>query len=89
MVEAPILKFPYWSRQFHVHGDVSNVIVKAILAQPDEELTYRPNSYTSHKLNKAKRIYSMTEHEALEMIFYIDHQALKYLINKLVHQGWN
>jgi hypothetical protein len=55
------------------------------------------------KLNKEERNYSTTEREALSMIFalqkfchyllenpftfFTDHQALKYLVNKPVHQG--
>ena len=62
-----------------------------------------PIVYSSRKLNKAQRNYSATEREALGMvfalqkyrhylvanpfIFYIDHQALKYLINKPLHHG--
>ena len=62
-----------------------------------------PIVYSSKKLNKAKRNYSTTEREALGMvfalqkyrhyllanpfIFYTDHQALKYLVNKPLHHG--
>ena len=62
-----------------------------------------PIAYSSRKLNKAKQNYSTTEREALGMvfalqkyrhyllanpfIFYTDHQALKYLVNKPLHHG--
>ena len=62
-----------------------------------------PIVYSSRKLNKAERNFSTTEREALGMffalqkyrhylldnpfIFYTDHQALKYLVNKPLHHG--
>ena len=62
-----------------------------------------PIVYSSRKLNKVERNYSTTEREELGMvfvlqkyqnylldnpfIFYIDHQALKYLVNKPLHHG--
>ena len=62
-----------------------------------------PIVYSSKKLNKAERNYSTTERESLDMvfslqkyrhyllsnpfIFYTDHQALKYLVNKPLHHG--
>ena len=103
LVEAPILKFPDWSRKFHVHIDASALAVSAILAQPADDSTYHPNIYASRKLKKVERNSSTTEREALGMvfapqkfrhyllanpfIFYIDHQALKYLVNKPLHHG--
>ena len=64
---------------------------------------YFPILHSSKKLNKAERNYSTTEREALGMvfalqkyrhflldnpfIFYTDHQALKYLVNKPLHHG--
>jgi hypothetical protein len=103
LVEAPILRFPDWSKKFHVHVDASNVVVGSVLAQPYDDLIDHPNAYASRKLNKEEINYSTTEHEALAMIFslqkfrhyllanpfifFTDHQALKYLVNKPVHQG--
>ena len=62
-----------------------------------------PIVYRRRKLNKVERNYSTTEREALGMvfalqkyqhyllenpfIFYTDHQALKYLVNKSLHHG--
>ena len=103
MVEAPIRRYPDWSRKFHVHIDASGLVVNAILTQPTDDLKDQPNSYASGKLNKAERNYSTSEREALGMvfalqkfrhyllanpfIFYTNHLALKYLVNKPLHHG--
>ena len=74
-----------------------------ILTQPwDDGMDY-PIVYNNRKLNKVERNYSTKEREALGMvfalqkyrhyllanpfIFYTDHQALKYLVNKTFHHG--
>lgn len=103
LVEAPILKFLDRSRKFHVHVDASNVVVRLVLAQSYDDTIDHSNAYGSRKLNKAERNYSTTKREALSMIFalqkfrhyllvnpftfFTNHQALKYLVNKPVHQG--
>ena len=72
-----------------------------ILTQPRYHNMDHPNSYASQNLNKTKKNYSTTKWEGLGMIFslqksyhyllsnpfifYIDHQALKYLVNQLLH----
>ena len=103
LVESPILKFPNWSTKFHVHIDASGIAIGAILTQPGDDGMDYPIVYSNRKLNKAERNYSTTEREALGMvfalqkyrhyllanpfIFYTDHQALKYLVNKPLHHG--
>ena len=103
LVEATILRFPNWSTKFHVHIDASSLAIGAILTQPGDDGMDNPIVYSSRKLNKEERNYSKTEREALGMvfvlqkyrhylladpfIFYIDHQALKYLIIKPLHHG--
>ena len=105
LVKASILKFPNWSRKFHVHVDASNVYVGSVQSQPYDDTMDHPNVYASQKMNKAKINYSTTEREPLSLIFslqkfchyllanpftfYIDQQAMKYLFNKLVHQRTN
>ena len=92
-----------WSTKFHVHIDASGIAIGAILTQPGDYGMDYPIVYSSQKLNKAERNYSTTEREALGMvfslqkyrhyllanpfIFYTDHQALKYLVNKPLHHG--
>ena len=45
------------------------IIVESIPAQLGDDNVDHPNAYTSRKLNNAKKSYSMTNHEALGMIF--------------------
>ena len=93
LFEAPILIFPNSLVKFHIHIDASGIEIGAILTQPRDDRMEYPIVYSSRKLNKVERNYSMTEKEALGMvfalhkywnylldnpfIFYIDHQALK------------
>lgn len=74
-----------------------------ILAQPSDKKIAHLNVYVNRKLNKAKRNHSTTKREGLAMIFalqkfqhyllanpfafFIDNQAMKYLVNKPIHQG--
>ncbi|MCO5566914.1 hypothetical protein L7F22_020598 [Adiantum nelumboides] len=78
------------------------VAMGAILAQSDGKADY-PMYFASRRFNKAEQGYSTTEREALGMIFsatkfrhyllgkffvfYVDHQALLYLINKIIFLG--
>lgn len=86
-----------------MHVDSSTLAVGTILTQPAKDGTNHPNAYASKKLNRAEKNYSTTECEGLGMVFslqnfhhyllanpftfYIDHQALKYLVNKPLHHG--
>jgi len=103
LVEASILRFFNWSKQFHVHVDALKVEVNIVLSQLDDEIVDHPNMYSRRKLNNNEYKYSTTEREGLAMIFslqkfhryslenpftfFTDHQDLKYLVNKIVHQG--
>ena len=61
LVEAPILKFPYWLKKFHVHIDASALAVSAILTQLVGDVTDHPNAYASRKLNRVEHNYSTTK----------------------------
>lgn len=52
LVEDPILKFPHWSKTFHVHTYSSALTVSVILTQPIEGGMDNPNPYASSKLNE-------------------------------------
>ena len=95
---APILIAPRWDLEFHVHTDASDIAVGAMVAQNQTGKCDQPISYASRLLNSAERNYTTTEKEALAMVyaltkyrhyllgnklvFYVDHMALVYLVNK-------
>ena len=86
-----------------MHINASGLAIDAILTQPGEDGMDYLIIYSNIKLNKAEWNYLTTKREALGMvfalqkyrhyllanpfIFYTDHQALKYLINKPLHHG--
>lgn len=98
LVNAPILKSPDWDQIFHVHIDASAFAIGCILAQPSVNYMDFPISYASRQMNNAEQNYLTTEREGLAMvyavkkfrhyllankfIFFVDHHALMYLVNK-------
>jgi hypothetical protein len=98
MVIAPILVFPYWSKEFHVHVDASSIALGAVLSQPGAGDIDHLLAFASKKLSTAKINYTTSEREGLAMVYalqkfrhyllggnfkmFIDHFALKYLVNK-------
>ncbi|MCO5549982.1 hypothetical protein L7F22_003459 [Adiantum nelumboides] len=103
LIKAPILKAPNWSKIFHVHVDASAFAIGCILAQPGDRNMDFPIYYASRQLNSAEKNYTTTEREGLGMIyavkkfrhyllankftFFVDHQALLYLVNKPCQTG--
>ena len=97
MVIAPILVFLEWKKEFHVHVDVSSFALDVVLAQLGEGSIEHPISFASRKLSTTDKNYTMAEREGLAMVYalqkfchyllgghfkmYIDHSALKYLVN--------
>ena len=103
LVSAPNLKALDWNKIFHVHVDASTYAIGCILAQPNGEKTDLPISYASRQLNNVEKNYTTAEREGLGMIyvvkklrhyllankftFFVDHQALLYLVNKPCNIG--
>jgi hypothetical protein len=103
MVTTPILVFPDWSREFHVHVDAYSIALGVVLAQPGEGEIDHPLAFSSKNLSTAEINYTTTEREGLAMVYtlqkfchyllgghfkmFTDHSALKYLVNKPVLGG--
>ena len=98
LLTSPILIPPDWNKMFHVYVDASDVAIGSVLSQKDDKGFDHPIYYSSRQLNPAERNYTVTEREALGMIysvqkfrhyllgyafvFHVDHDALKYMVNK-------
>ena len=97
--KAPILRGPNWTLPFHIYLDASDTAIGAVLGQQDGQAPYAVY-YISKNLAPAELNYTVTEKEFLAIIYtinkfwhyiigyptfvYIDHSAIKYLMNKLV-----
>jgi hypothetical protein len=100
---APILVFPDWSKEFHVHVDASSISLGGVLAQLGVGDIDHPLAFSSRKLSTAEIKYTTIEREGLAMVYvlqkfcqyllgghfkmFTDHSTLKYLVNKPVLGG--
>jgi len=60
MVTAPILFFPDWTKEFHVHVDASSIALGVVLAQEGEGEIDHPMAFSSKKLSTAEKNYTTT-----------------------------
>ncbi|GFU84128.1 retrovirus-related Pol polyprotein from transposon opus [Trichonephila clavipes] len=67
LTEAPILQLPNFSEQFNLFTDASGVGIGAVLQQ-----NQKPIAFASRTLNKAGRIYTVTERECLAVIWALN-----------------
>ena len=95
---TPVFIPPNWDKTFHVYVDASNVALECVFSQKDDKNFDHPIYFASHQLIAVEKNYTTTQREALGMIFvvqkfrhyllgypfvfYVNHDALKYLINK-------
>ncbi|CAM6093914.1 unnamed protein product [Calypogeia fissa] len=102
-MSAPVLTPPDWDKPFHVYIDALAFCVGSVLSQKDEDGKDHPIFYASRQMNPAERNYTMTEREALSVIFsckkfrhyllgyktvfHTDHSSLKYLVNQIDLSG--
>jgi hypothetical protein len=61
MVTVPILVFPYWSKEFHVHVDASSITLGAVLAQPRAGDIDHPLAFASRKISTTEINYTTTK----------------------------
>ena len=103
MATTPILIFLNWKKEFHVHVDASSIALGIVLTQPGDGAIDHLIAFASRKLSMTKKNYITNEREGLEMVYalqkfrdyllgghfkmFIDHSALKNLVNNLVLGG--
>ena len=71
MVTVPILVFPEWRKEFHVHVEAWCIMLGAVLTQVGEGELDRLIAFRSKKLSKAEKNYYMTECEGLTMVYML------------------
>jgi hypothetical protein len=98
MTSLLVLIVPNWKFKFHVHINTSNFSLGVMLGQNLDNTIDKPIYYVNRLMNNIEKKYITIEKEALTMIyvvkkfrhylpdnsfvFYVDHQALLYLVNK-------
>jgi len=103
MTCLPILIVFDWKLKFHVHIDALNFALGAMLSQNLNKTIDKSIYYAIRLMNIGKNNYTTTIKEALTMIyvvkkfrhyllgnsfiFFVDHQALLYLVNKPIFIG--
>ena len=97
MVSPPVLAYPNFQRSFVLHTDASKEGLGAVLEQEQEDSHLHPVAYASRSLNRHEPNYSITDMEALGVVWaakhfraylyghrcvvYTDHSPLKALLN--------
>ena len=71
MVTAPILIFPYWSKEFNVHVDASSIALGVVLAQPGAGDIDHPIAFASRNISISEINYTTTEREGLAMVYVL------------------
>ena len=69
MATGPILVFPDWKKEFHVHVGVPSIALDIVLTQPREGVLDHPIFFASIKLSTEEKNYTMTKREGLTMIY--------------------
>ena len=82
LVTAPVLVFPDFTRPFILDTDASDIGIRAVLSQMQEDESERVIAYGSRVLTKPEHHYCVTRRELRrEFILRTDHGSLTWLWN--------
>ena len=56
MATTPILVFPNWKKEFHVHFDTSSLALSIVLIEIEEGVLDHPIAFSSRKLSTTEKI---------------------------------
>lgn len=103
MVTVPILVFPEWKKEFHVHVDAYCIELGVVLAQQGPVEIDHPIEFASRELSNTEKNYRKMEREGLSMVYalqnfkhyllgahsklFTHHSTLKYLVNTPILGG--
>ena len=73
LVEAPILAYPSFDREFVLETDASAQGLGAVLSQYQEDQRLHPVAYASRALSPCERNYGITELETLAVVWALSH----------------
>ena len=68
LIQAPVLRLNDVAKQFKVHADASNSVIRAVLLQELNE-GWHPVACVSRKLKPAERNHTITEKETVAVVY--------------------
>ena len=90
MASSPILVFPNWTKEFHVHVDASSIALGVVLTQPGEGDLDHSITFSSRKLPFMEKNYMTTEREGFAMLYGLQkfrHYLLGSHFNMFTHHS--
>jgi hypothetical protein len=69
MVIVPIMIFPDWRKEFHVHVDSSSITLGVVIAQLGTGDIHHPLAFARRDLSTDEINYTTTEREGLAMVY--------------------
>ena len=102
-MEAPLVVFPDFSKNFQLETNASGKGLGAVLAQKQDDGSVKPIAFASRTLQADEHNYDMTEMEELGVVWavqqffhylyghkcmvFMDHEALRSLLGTVTPQG--